>query len=502
MTMRSPQRLFEKIMFDAIEPGIYFSDKGALRSAFSFPRGRALSNVVFGAKSIEYRGSSRLVRSRVKEPEKEPPIMRGVPEEPVPETLEEDVFADAEVCELCGVADDELVLMAADYSSDLCSFEAADTGSQKSNASSALPDAVQTLEKILSSAYSAPVRITRVRDLPQSRKKVREVFFLINNGISKVWVFKADPEKTKDELNAYHIIHQSGIPTGKPIGYTPSVKQYEFDIAILGGIIEHAGEQYNELLQNMVLTPEHIFQTALSIADLIAQYQVKLTLAKGEFERYGVKLEKTSPAKEIRQRLLACLNVDNADDLIQACEELYNKQAGDFVVSHGDIHTGNIVTQLEQDTNTGLTKTSIKRFGVIDWGSLVIDKPYADVVDFWLHHERQAQKLCSYSFDIDMVRPAYEQKLACMSRDFVHGFNAGTKTDSVIQSALWNLYEMYDPVRTYSRDIEKKAERHCAQLMDCLHYLEGCSFREQSYKIKTALARLLADKDYLKKYLQ
>ena len=366
------------------------------------------------------------------------------------------------------------------------------------------PSEVSVLENILSLAYSSPIEITAINELPTSRKQVKEVHFFKTNHewLYKVWVFKADPVSTAKELAVYYIADQRGIPTGKPIGYKPSEdqKQYPFDIAILGGaMVEHAGDPYNKLLQNMRFAPERVHEVAKSVAGLIAKCHVKLTAAKDDFERYGVSLEKADPGKEIKERLLAALGIDNADALIGACRDLYNKQSDLVVVSHGDIHTGNVVTR-----ERGYA-THISEFGIIDWGSVMFDNPYSDLRDFWLHHQRQALRACGrYDFGFDSLNSSYiGQFLFDVKREGIEATLelSNCKRDSLIQSALWNLYEMYDPVRKGPREIEEKAAAHCQALMSDLDQLQMWGVGREANAVKKELGILLKDKPYLKPVL-
>ena len=64
----------------------------------------------------------------------------------------------------------------------------------------------------------------------------------MNDDLYQVWVFKADSDKTAKELNICDIVHRNGIPTARPIGDFPKPdEKYPYEIAVLGGIVEHAG---------------------------------------------------------------------------------------------------------------------------------------------------------------------------------------------------------------------------------------------------------------------
>ncbi|MBI2574861.1 hypothetical protein HYV82_03175 [Candidatus Woesearchaeota archaeon] len=365
------------------------------------------------------------------------------------------------------------------------------------------PDAIRFLEQILAEEYKAPVEITRVVDLPATRKGVREVYFLINSGISKVWVFKADPVGTARELAVYHVAYNRGVPTGKPIGYRPNElhhQSYPFDVAVLGGVVAHAGGPYNALIANMELKPELIFRTAEKVSWMIAAYQAALTGAASELEMYGVSVTPSSPGKEIRERFLAALKVNDAEAgvLIAACERIYSRQAGPRLVSHGDIHTGQVVTTETIDSSTGKPSTSIERFGVIDWGSITSDTPYGDAADFWLHHQRQALKVCgSYHYEFGDFRRAYETAASAFGLN-LQASQTGRNRDAVIQSALWNIYELFDPTRKDLPDIIGKFSLHNQSLRRDLDELRGFGYSAEAGIIAQEVSRLpgLAKGDY------
>lgn len=363
------------------------------------------------------------------------------------------------------------------------------------------PETVIQLERILSMAYEASVEITSINEIPQTRKEVKEVHFMKNNDawLHKVWIFKANPKETGRELTVYYIAYEHGVPTGKPIAFKPGTEQYNFDIAILGGFVEHAGNNYNVLVNNLRFTPVKIHNVAEGVAAIIAESHVKLTAAINEFAQYGVTLEKSSPAREIEERFAAGLGIDKskAKGLIRAVEQLYKAQSGIYVVSHCDLHTGNVVTKEKSFA------MSTNEFGIIDWGSVGLDSPYADIRDFWLHHRRQAIKATKaakeYGFDYETVEQAYATRcniLAPKDNELFVDFKAAKK-DSLIQSALWNLYEMYDPVRTDNVDIEAKAAEHCTMLMKDLSDLTNAGYRKEADGIKKELMVLLSDRKYL-----
>ncbi|MBI4919093.1 hypothetical protein HY837_04125, partial [archaeon] len=250
---------------------------------------------------------------------------------------------------------------------------------------------------------------------------------------------------------------------------------------------------------NMELTPQLIFDASVNIVKKIADYQVRLTLAQDEFKKYGFKIENASPRKEIKSRLLDSLKIEEskAEGLIKACETLGRKQSKIKVVSHEDIHTGNIVTINKVDPRTGLPVTSYEEFGFIDWESVGLSNPFSDVVDFWIHHERQAIKVCgNYEFSFSNLETAYREHFVALAKKsgLTEKLN---EHDSLIQRALWNLYEMYDPVRIEKTDIKEKAKTHGTQLWSVLTELENKGYTE-ARMIKINLKDLLKKEVYLK----
>ncbi len=374
-------------------------------------------------------------------------------------------------------------------------LESEQTPGQKSK-----PLDIERLEEVLSSSYNVNVAIASVNDIPVTRKKVREVYFIRDDDpekLYKVWVFKADPVATLKELTVYHIIYKQGIPTGKPIGYKPSESDttYPYDIAILGGIVENAGDSYNGVLRNMRMLPDKIFQTAKDIAEIIADYHIKLTHAKGEFARYGIDLHEADTGREIRERFIAGLGIEEklGHSLIDACIGLQSTQSGLNVVSHEDINEKNIVSVKSGDA------ILYRKFGVIDWASIAINNPFSDLRDFWIHHKRQALNICSeYDFSFEEFVESYAERFQKEKGKHKMDFDKNKlRTDSLVQSVLWNIYEMYDPVRDNPEDIKDKAVIHCQALWDDLMQIEAFGNKAHAGRIKKELKILLKDKPYL-----
>ena len=343
------------------------------------------------------------------------------------------------------------------------------------------PDTIIALERLLQESYGKPAQITSIETLPSSRKEVREVRYLLDDGpyLFKAWVIKADPVTTAKELAFYAVASTHGIPTARPVGYTPPEGggKYPYDIAVLGGIVEHAGEPYKQLIGFLRLRPERIFSTAQVIARTIAEYQLTLTAAKKELASLGVALERVSPTHELVTRFAAGARIpeERIAKLARACEALWKRQEGPLVVSHGDIHTGNIVTV----TSNGEPHiTRLDTFGIIDWGSACLDTPASDLVDFWVHHTRETERMCDYPYTYDDVLPAYEKRFAERAEELGIACAPSGRHDARIQQALWHLYEMFDPTRKNEEDAREKTAYHLRHATEALQMLSTTGFSE------------------------
>lgn len=366
-------------------------------------------------------------------------------------------------------------------------------------------DSIIKLEELLSKEYNSKVDVTCINELPMTRKSVKEVYFLINSGLAKVWVFKADPIKTKRELEIYNIAYRNNLPTGRPIGFSDekNSQYYPYNIAIIGGeIIEHAGEPYAALMKNLREKPSIVYRTAQSIASMIANYQITLTNSLKEFRERNVEIKELTPKKEIKERVATYLKIDdrNIEGLVRSFEALYQNLSSTRVVSHGDLHTGNIVTFVQNEPQIQKMVTKIDRFGIIDWDSLGMDNPLGDAVDFWVHHSRQARAICdTYNFSTDDFADLFIGEFNNLGKK--HGLyleKLSCIRDTCIESALWNLYEMFDPVRKDQKDIENKAKTHLSSLLVELKKLESFSMHEEVYDARKELNDLFSQIEYLK----
>ena len=354
------------------------------------------------------------------------------------------------------------------------------------------PDELKKLEGILSKAYDiTDLQITSIDVLPVTRKEVKRVNFLANDSIFQVWVFKTDPKNTARELAAYSIAYAEGIPTARPLGFDLEnhFEDYPYDVAILGGIVENAGSPYNDLIHQLRFAPNQIFKTAEGVARVLADFHYKLTRVKEKFSEHGITLKKSSPRDEIKSRLMQALslNESNARGLINASEELYSKQEGELVVSHCDIHTKNVVTLIKFDDRLGQAGIRADQFGVIDLGSIGLDYAEGDLADFWLHHQREALSECgNYGFNYISFKEAYRDRIK------EHGIEMNFKTrNNIISQALWNLYELFDPVREDKLDIQQKARYHASLLRNNLSKL-----KKEGYSLGRELKAVLRNTEY------
>lgn len=373
------------------------------------------------------------------------------------------------------------------------------------------PKAITDLESILSSACARPVRITRVKELPATRKQaVKEISYTTGDGaIWKVWVFKADPKQTIRELNAYHVAFNAGVPTGKPIGYTPmqADAQYPYDIAILGGAINYAGSSYHDLLCELQLAPDLAHKSACRVARMIADIHIKLTDAIDEFSRLGIALPKFSVSEEISSRFMKGSGCDPngkyAKELIRIFTDLDSKGSDILVVSHNDIHTKNILS-LAQNNAYGQIGSSYMDLGIIDWGEIAMDRPHGDLQDFWIHHKRAMDSICGgYRFNFIDLEKEYEDEYNFLGKQRGLFFDReNNRLCAKVKSAMWNLLEMYDPVRKDQKDIEDKATIHANALMQDLGRIAGFGYEKEAAQIRESLIGLLSDKAYMSTILR
>jgi thiamine kinase-like enzyme len=173
----------------------------------------------------------------------------------------------------------------------------------------------------------------------------------------------------------------------------------------------------------------------------------------------------------------------NVQGLIKAARELYNKQEGNKVVSHGDIHTKNIVTLTDYNKTVSQIATKVDEFGVIDLDSMVLDYPQGDLADFWLHHLRDARVECgNYSFDYEDYLKAYDSRIREFGEDFK------SERNELISYVLWCVKELFDPTRKDGLDIQQKARFYAHLLRNGLDKL-GSSGNDLGRELKSILRK-------------
>jgi hypothetical protein len=343
------------------------------------------------------------------------------------------------------------------------------------------PETIKELEKVLSDAYQGEVQITKISKVGSSTKSVKEVMFLSGNQLMKVWIFKADPQKTINEMKLYQVAYDNGIPTGKPI---MNKESYLFsDFALLGGIVNHCGEPYDTLMENLELKPQEIFNTAKRIVSIITSYQNTLTPLIPAMLTDKILLKVADPSTELENRFIrgSGLNERSCEKLVRLCQDLYGKLSTDRVFSHEDTHTGNIATIRLFNAEMQQYASFVDKFGIIDWGSAGIDHPLSDIMNFWIHHERKAHQITNGQYP-------YSSKDILRYMEKYHGTDVAGQ-DAMILSALWHMYEIYDPVRKDAKDIEWKKQYHASRAKDVLKELSK-SYSIAS-KISVELQRLV-----------
>lgn len=352
------------------------------------------------------------------------------------------------------------------------------------------PHTIERLESVLTQAYGYPATITQIYDHPTTKKKVKEVYFEINNSITKIWVFKADPKETEKELKLYQIAHDAGLPTCKPVGYEPSLStKYPYDVAILGGVLEDAGETYDSFLKSLELSPLAMLRTTLGVAKLIAEYHFKLSNSLDKFGRYGIRLLSHDPAQEINERLVPVVypSASALGELEDAVRALDLAQELKPVVSHNDIHLGNIITKKNGPLGNS---TSLDEFGIMDLITTSFNNPYSDLHDFWTHYVRKKIEITGKGDPMFHVfEETYLNKLKELGADIWTPKSA--KKDSLIQKTMWNVYELYDPTRNDPYSSREKEIYHAKELKKNLKALSSNGLKFKADKLKKALKNCL-----------
>ena len=329
------------------------------------------------------------------------------------------------------------------------------------------PSSIEALEGILSNHYNKQAIVTNIKSLPITRKHIKEVRFTLGDYLSKVWVFKADPKTTAKEMIAYEVAFKHKIPTGEPIGFLPKYDQtYPYDIAIIGGVVEHSREDFKSVIEALRLRPALVYDTAEVIADLIVKYQSELTRNRKELDDRGVGLTPFVPDEPLEERFFRGLGFPQGKTdagLVGEALELYVKQKGGFVVSQNDLNPGNIIPLAQLNGATGQVDTHLGQFGIIDWGLICLDNAFADPVDFWVYLDRLAGRHRELDFGRFIESYASEAPSALGIKD---------STDAYIQLALRQLYKIADPIRTDAKDASRKMRHHYGRAREAFALLE------------------------------
>ena len=238
-----------------------------------------------------------------------------------------------------------------------------------------------------------------------------------------------------------------------------------------------------------------------SVAELIAEYQVKLTANKWQFEEYGVPLPRFDVGKEIRRRLLKGLKVaedGHAHNLIKTFEDLESKIQGQSVISHNDTHTNNFLTA-EHVSETGQVGDSYLNFGVIDWGDIGWNIPTGDPVDLWVHYQRVTDTMLHKPrLKFKHFLEAFANKYNQLGQKYGLSFDPREQMRAaVIKHTEWDAFEMYDPSRTDPEDIKNKAIRHYNAFQKDLQNLTTIGYPNQAAALKRHMDEIVKDIPYL-----
>lgn len=358
------------------------------------------------------------------------------------------------------------------------------------------PDAITLLEQVLTAEYHIPVRVTRIRDLPQTRKKVKEVCILKGNALGRVWVLHDDPKVLYKELVVSYFASREHVPTGKPLAFSPDAP-FKADIGILGGsVIEHAGDAYTELLQRLERAPDVMLKTALGVASTLALCHAGLQKSKKSLSDYGIDAPRYSFEHALHETLGRTLNGEHAR-LERLAHALYCP-ARSYMINHGDVHTGNIVTMTAQNGSTG-PETLIDQFGIIDWSDICTAHPIRDIVDFWVHHVRAVRS----------IFPRYEEAWDIFIAEYGRAskertgneFRSPRVDELILHRVQRDVLELFDPARTDPQDIADKARYHAWAIAQNLQAYRAFNPQCTSAAVEI-LADMLAPFDYLKEPIQ
>lgn len=348
------------------------------------------------------------------------------------------------------------------------------------------PDDVSKLEEFLQvSFHDNSILVTNIDNAIVGRKSVRKVYFIRGEQIHQIWAVEASREIGK-ELAIYSIAYEAGVPTGRPLGFDikSHATNYPFETAFLtGGFIEHAGDSYDLLIENLRFRPEKVFDSGVNIVKLISDMHCKLEFAKNKFNDYGINIPEANCEDEIKDRLVPVLgkNVSDLGGLIEACNRLGAQRKGARIISHGDAHTRQFVTQNDRSAQSLFASTN--KFAVIDFGSLSYDFPESDYVCFWTHHQRKALTSCRvYDYHLE---------------DVLKGCKNLSMRNAIIERTLWDVFELLDPQRTVNEDVEKKAKFHYAHFEMMGKSLSDYGLGTMHDKLKTEIRNAFTGTEYI-----
>jgi hypothetical protein len=367
------------------------------------------------------------------------------------------------------------------------------------------PTQINIIQELLSGLEKKPILVTSIEPVRQSSKNMYKAWYMkINDdNLYPVMIFDADPKITKKEMVIYHVGFMHDVLTPAPLGYVPDLNgdTYPHPVGLLKpNLIEFSGLPYKNLIQRLRI-PKLIHEAGINVVKMIADTQAKLTFARSSIEAYGVHLEDVFPDYEIRRRMLPGINkilkyhpdnrgarlISENNKFIIRLGQLYNifykSLDGRRVVSHEDESDGNILTKEIR----GVANT--KQFGTIDWEYAGMDFFESDIVDFFVHHRREAMKANSdyYNYKVEDFLNVAVQQFNKTSTDRGSDFKVQFRPRNLtIQKIYWNTIEMFDHSRTNFDDIKLKAIYHGLSVMEGLKDLQrtgNANDRETSSEI-------------------
>jgi hypothetical protein len=308
----------------------------------------------------------------------------------------------------------------------------------------------------------------------------------------QAWVYQAEPSTARKEMVLYYLGSRHGVPTPSPVGYIPHLKEqnYPYKAAILGGgIVEHAGRPYSQHIFDLAL-PELLHRTAVNVSRLIASMHVRMTFLKPQIQAFDVNLNVIKPGDQITSLYSAALNLQVNNPILTKLSQLFNvlyvKQTSPIIIGHRDLHTGNLVT-----SSMGGSE-SLAEYAFIDWGDAGERRWGGDLLDFFVHHKREAVKANPqyekyYSLEpIDAYVRKFNEEADNFGLEERVSFSRLSQADMrnlLIDSLTINAFEMIDPMRRNIGDIMNKAIYHGKRIIKDLDSLSSYGCREIAQEI-------------------